>query len=50
MNKLIAAFEANPSRETAEAVYRHIAKHPMAACFISSELAGRMARACTAER
>lgn len=50
MAKLLAAFEASPSRKTAEAIYRHIAKHPMSACFVSSELAGRMARACLAER
>lgn len=37
MSKLLAAFQANPTRDNAKRIAKHCHKHPFAALLISSE-------------
>lgn len=42
MNKLLKAFEVNPTIKTATAINKHINKHPMSACFIKAATANKI--------
>lgn len=53
MNKLLAAYRANPTLQNAQKLEQYDAKHPMAACLLTPEdadlLAAALDRACGKE-
>ena len=42
MNKLLKAFESNPTIKTAMVINKHMNKHPMSACFIDTITANKI--------
>tara|TARA_B110000238_G_C16022967_1_gene394050 strand:- start:359 stop:547 length:189 start_codon:yes stop_codon:yes gene_type:complete len=38
MDKLVAAFTANPNAKTAARLLKHLYKHPMCECFLDSDI------------
>ena len=42
MNKLLKAFESNPTIKTATAINKHMNKHPMSVCFIDTITANKI--------
>ena len=42
MNKLLKAFESNPTIKTAIAINKHMNKYPMSACFIDTITANKI--------